>query len=66
MRQKYTPDMMMEEVAIAFTTGRCPRCDQALQVRADPDEITFTCPGCTWQSGGSRQFYEMLQEVIGC
>lgn len=64
MRQKYTPEMMMEEVTIAFATCRCPRCSAQLAVQVHPDSIEFNCPGCTWASGGSTEFFKMLEEVI--
>jgi len=58
MRQKYTAEMMFEEVLIAWTTGRCPSCGQALQVRTGPDEISFKCPGCPWEACGSSGFFQ--------
>jgi len=60
MRQKFTPDMMMEEVAIAVTTGRCPRCGRALEIHMDEIETVFTCPGCRWVTGGSHSFFAEL------
>lgn len=64
MRQKYTPEMMMEEMAIAVMTGRCPRCAVPLKVLPHPDSIEFNCPGCTWAAGGSIDFFKALEEVI--
>lgn len=58
MRQKYTFEMMLEEVMIAWTTGRCPRCGQALQVRAGSAELSFKCPGCIWEATGSPGFFQ--------
>jgi len=67
MRQKYTPDMMLEEIIIALATEHCPRCNQALLVEMEPDQVTLSCPGCHWMAGGSPSFFIQLeQEVIGC
>jgi len=48
----FEPEMMFEEIDIAISTGRCPRCGQVLDQELSSDEWRMSCPGCKTVWGG--------------
>lgn len=46
-------EMFMEEITIAVSTGRCPRCACVLILDVQEDDWEARCPGCKAVYGGS-------------
>jgi len=45
------PGMVIEDLAIALSSGRCPACGSPLMVCEDNGDVELNCPGCSWCGG---------------
>jgi len=62
-------EMVLEDIEIALSSGRCPACGSPLLVRESDGDVLLSCGTCSWRGGIGGGLVRMKLEdalVLAC